>query len=204
MIVSVSPAALVGEFAASEVDYPPTLTIEVRDRALNPEACRVSFTVSSLAEAAGDAVFLCDIEPVTSMAHGGLKRDQDYYGDVGFELRGRHFGKGIMICPRREGPSEVVYDISDHPGLRTFRAVIGVEDATGTNGSVTFEVHVDDGAGAWKKLYGSDTLRGGGAVKAITVDLGETNRLRLVCTDAGDGHGSDHATWANARLEASR
>ena len=107
-----------------------------------------------------------------------------------------------MICPRKDGPSEGVYDLSGHPGFRVLRAIIGVEDTTTSLGSVTFEVHVDDGAGGWKLLYCSDTVRGGGAVKAITVDLGGASKLRLVCTDGGDGHSSDHATWANARLES--
>ena len=95
----------------------------------------------------------------------------------------------------------MIYDISGHPEFRIFSAVIGVEDRTGVRGSVTFEVHADNGAGGWKHLYSSDILRGGGAVKAITVDLGKADRLRLVCTDAADRHGSDHAVWANARLE---
>lgn len=202
LVVALDVPPLAAAITQPEFDYPPTLTVSVRDRALNPDARTVEFTISSIAEAAHTAVFLSDLEAVTSAAHSGLKRDADYYSEPGFELRGRHFDKGIMICPRKDGPSEAVYDLSGHPGFRVFRAIIGVEDTTTSLGSVTFEVHVDDGAGGWKLLYSSDTMRGGGAVKAITVDLGEASKLRLVCTDGGDGHGSDHATWANARLES--
>lgn len=204
MLVTLDVAALAAAITAAEVDYPPTLTVSVRDRALNPEACTVRFVLPGLAEPSADAVFLSDLEAVTSAAHGGLKRDQNYYGESGFNLRGRHFEKGIMICPRADGPSEAVYDLSAHPDLRVFRAVIGVEDTTGSLGSVTFDVHVDDGAGGWTRLYAGETLRGGAAVRAITVDLGAASMLRLVCTDAGDGHNSDHATWANARLESAQ
>jgi hypothetical protein len=35
----------------------------------------------------------------------------------------------------------------------------------------------------------------------IRVDVTGARRLRLYCTDGGDGIGSDHATWALARLE---
>jgi hypothetical protein len=44
-------------------------------------------------------------------------------------------------------------------------------------------------------------LRGGQEPVSISVDLAGAKRLRLYCTDAGDGIGSDHATWALARLE---
>ena len=192
---------LAGTIEEPEIDYPPVLAISIRDVAMNPNPCVLSFAVSSIAEPAQQAMLLSDLAPIKALAHGGIKRDADYYGEAGFDLGGRHFDKGIMICPRANGPAEVVYDISGHPAFRTFRAVIGVEDKTGTRGSVTFEVYVDDGGGGWKWLHSSDTIRGGGAVRALSIDLGEADTLRLVCTDAGDSHNSDHATWANARLE---
>ena len=122
--------------------------------------------LSGLGRPSAGALYLSALEPVVALAHSGLKRDTDYAGRPGLDLRGRHFDRGLLTCPRADGPAEVVYDLSAHPGLRTFRAVIGVEDYTGVLGSVTFEVHVDDGAGGWKQLYASDTLRGGGAVNS--------------------------------------
>lgn len=199
--LSLDVGLLARTVSAPELDYPPVLSVSVRDAALNPEPCTVSFVVPSVAEPGAEAVFLSDLDLVRGLAHGGVKRDADYYGEPGFDLNGRHFDKGIMTCPRADGSAEAVYDISGLSASGTFKAVIGVEDQTGTRGSVTFEVHVDEGAGGWKLLYSSDVIRGGGAVKAISVALGQAERLRVVCTDAADSHNSDHATWANGRLE---
>ncbi|GAJ14100.1 unnamed protein product, partial [marine sediment metagenome] len=54
----------------------------------------------------------------------------------------------------------------------------------------------------WRKLHTTGVLAGGGDVRALTIDLGDAEKLRLVVSDAGDHHGSDHAVWANASLEA--
>jgi len=192
---------LAAQAAATEIDYPPLLTIAVRDRALNPEPCRLSLTLGNLAAAGEGAVFLSDIEPVSASCHSGLKRDQNYAGQPGVTLRGAHFAKSLMTCPLKDGPAEVIYDLTPYPDHSIFRAVMGVEDETGTRGSVVFEVHVDAPDGGWRKLHATRALAGGGDVKALTIDLGDAQKLRLVVTDAGDHHGSDHAVWANARLE---
>jgi len=194
-------ASLANAVQALEIDFPPALVVSVHDAALNPIPCRVEFLLSTIIAPSPQAVFLSDLAPKAARAHNGVKCDADYYGEPGFELGGHHFDRGIMTCPRADGPSEVVYDLTSSPSLRILKAVIGVEDQTGTLGSVTFEVYIDDGAGGWKLVYASDIIRGGGAVRAITVDLAKTRRLRLVCTDAADSHNSDHATWANVRLE---
>ncbi len=99
-----------------------------------------------------------------------------------------------------EGPAEVIYDLAPYPQHRALRAVIGVDDGPGA-GSVQFEVYIDQPDGQWKQVYGSQVLRGGGAGKALCLDLGGATKLRLVVTNAGDGHGCDHAIWCNARLE---
>jgi len=58
-----------------------------------------------------------------------------------------------------------------------------------------------DRTGQWKTVYTSPTLRGSQEPVPISVDISGAKRLRLYCTDAGDGIGSDHATWADVRLE---
>ena len=111
-------------------------------------------------------------------------------------------GLGSPTANGDANPAEVIYDLTPYPDRSILRAVVGVDDETGTRGSVTFEVHVDAPDGGWRKLHATRLLAGGGDVKALTIDLSDAQKLRLVVTDAGDHHGSDHAVWANARLEA--
>ena len=201
--VTIELGKLLSAAAAPEMDYPPMLRVEARDRALNEQACVIRLIFGDVAAPAGEAVFLSDIEAVSSACHSGLMLDRNYGGEPGVTLRGRHFDKSLMTCPRQDGPGEVVYDLQPYPARRLFRAVVGVDDQTGTLGTVTFEVYVDRGDGKWQKLHETMRLTGGGSVRLLSVDLGaEAKRLRLMTTDAGDHHGSDHAVWANARLEA--
>jgi beta-galactosidase GanA len=76
-----------------------------------------------------------------------------------------------------------------------FTAVAGVDDEVGNAGSVTFSV-VADGA----TLTTTPTLTGGSASATIDVDVSGAQQLDLVVGDGGDGNGTDHADWADARL----
>ena len=76
-----------------------------------------------------------------------------------------------------------------------FDATVGVDDETGGRGSVEFVVRVDD-----RVRWRSGVLRGGGAPKAVHVDLTGATSLALEATDGGDGNGYDHADWAGARV----
>jgi len=96
--------------------------------------------------------------------------------------------------------SEVIYDLSQLPPRQRFCAVIGISDDSGGTGSATFEVQTEQG-GQWQAIYTSPVVRGNQDPLAISVPLGGAKRLRLYCTDAGDGIGADHATWAEARIE---
>jgi len=80
-------------------------------------------------------------------------------------------------------------------GCTTFKAVIGVDDEVGANGSVSFKVYGDA-----TRLYSSPIKRGSHAGQAISVNVTGRNELRLVVGVAGDGSSYDHADWAKARL----
>jgi len=195
----IAPALLKGD-TAKEMDSPLRLTVVARDRGLTGESCHVQLAVAELSPPTQEAIFLSDLEPVSAKAHGGAKRDVSYDGSPGVRLCGTRFNKSIMTHALAQGPAEATYDLSEHPKHRVLRAVIGVDDGAG-GGSVAFEVYVDQADGQWKQVYGSQVLRGGGAGKALCLDLKGASKLRLVVTNAGDGHGCDHAIWANARLE---
>jgi len=80
-------------------------------------------------------------------------------------------------------------------GSEKFLASVGVDDAAGGPGSVTFKI-VGDG----RKLWESGVMKPGQPPKPVDVDLKGIQCLLLLVGDAGDGVGFDHADWAEARF----
>lgn len=162
-----------------------------------------SYTARHLGPDAG--VYLSDLQPVEAHAHGGLKRDINYRGDGPVVLDGQVFEKSLMLHPAETdegGRSHALYALE--AGLENatrFRAVIGVDDAVGERGSVTFAVDVRRD-GAWERIFDSDVFRGGVTPpQEIDLDISGADQLRLSCTDAGDNINADHAVWADAILQ---
>jgi len=114
---------------------------------------------------------------------------------------GARDGKTLTIAGRRysygigaHSPSEIRYALDDRFDM--FRAVVGVDDEVGNNGSVRFEVWLDD-----RRVFQSPIMRGNMPGLAIAIPVEDAKQMRLVVTDAGDGISYDHADWAEARLE---
>jgi len=80
-------------------------------------------------------------------------------------------------------------------GCTSFAAVVGVDDEIVDTGSVTFEVWLDG-----RRRHTSGLVTARGPARGVALDLGGARELRLVVTDGGDGTGTDHADWADARL----
>ncbi|HEX7655307.1 MAG TPA: alpha-galactosidase [Verrucomicrobiae bacterium] len=78
---------------------------------------------------------------------------------------------------------------------RAFEAQVGVNDSAGKQGSVEFVV-----TGDGQPLWSSGVMRGGEPAKPVKVDLTGIKILELLVTEGGDGAGSDHADWADARI----
>ncbi len=115
--------------------------------------------------------------------------------------QGARDGKSLTIAGHRyadglgvHAPSEIRYALDDRYDM--FRAIVGVDDETGDNGSVVFEVWLDG-----KRAYKSPVMRGNMPGLAIEVPVENALEMRLVVTGAGDGINWDHADWAGARLE---
>jgi beta-glucanase (GH16 family) len=98
------------------------------------------------------------------------------------------YGKGLGM----HAPSEVSFALSG--GCRRFSAFVGVDDEMKAAGSVGFQVWGDG-----VLLTETGVLTGADAAQALDVDVSGVQTLRLVVL-AGDGSGSDHADWADARL----
>jgi hypothetical protein len=76
-----------------------------------------------------------------------------------------------------------------------FAAQIGIDDDANAAGSVVFQVLADG-----VKIYDSGLIFGSSAAQSVNVGLTGKSELALIITDGGDGIGSDHGDWANARV----
>lgn len=188
---------------AQETEFPQVLRVTARDRGLDDEARVVSVTIGDLVPMDEKAVFLVDVKPEALKAYGGMRRTPRGADKPGYSLKGRYFAKSFATIPHKDRtPAEIIYDLTPYPDRRIFKAVVGLGDSTGSDGSVTFEVHVDDGEGKWRKLHETGRLKAGGDVKALCIDLGQkAQKLRLVVTVGGDSYSNDLGVWANVRLE---
>ncbi len=106
-------------------------------------------------------------------------------------LRGQTYAKGLGV----HAASNVTYNLGG--SYERFLSVIGIDDETNGAGSVIFQVYADN-----VLVYNSATLTGSSPVVSVDLSVVGVQQLRLVVTDAGNGNGSDHADWADARLTA--
>lgn len=91
--------------------------------------------------------------------------------------------------------STIVYDLTDK-NYDYFTSYVGVDrQMYNTSGSVSFEVYVDG-----EKKFDSGLMNSKDVQKFVEVDINGAKELKLVVTDGGNGDGSDHATWGDAKL----
>ena len=105
-------------------------------------------------------------------------------------LRGVRYERGIGT----HSHGEFVVNLAG--GTRRFSAVVGIDDETNGGGHAEFKIFGDG-----KLLWTSGDVRGRDPVKKVDVDLTGVKLLKLVVTEAGDGFGSDHTDWADAKFE---
>jgi hypothetical protein len=165
----------------------------------------VSGTYSALHLGAGAGVYLSDLEGTDLFTYGGtLHRDASWSGAGPLSVSGQKFDKGLILHPQvtdKGGIGHITYALTG--GLakaKILHAMLGIEDETNVGASVTFAVEVFRG-GKWEQVFASGILRKGDPARAIDVPIAGAEKLRLSVTDAGDGINSDHATWADAKLQ---
>jgi len=125
---------------------------------------------------------------------GPVERDtsngEDAAGDGHtLTLNGTTYTKGLGA----HAASDVTVNLGGN--CTAFTAAVGIDDETGGNGSVTFTVLADG-----KPVATTDVLRAHQDPVTLNADITGAQHLDLVVGDGGDGNGSDHADWANARL----
>ncbi|MGL4774569.1 MAG: NPCBM/NEW2 domain-containing protein, partial [Clostridium sp.] len=91
--------------------------------------------------------------------------------------------------------STIIYDLKDK-NYDYFTSYVGVDrQMFGSVGSVTFEVWVDG-----EKKFDSGLMNSRDPQKYVEVDINGAKELKLVVTDGGNGNGSDHASFGDAKL----
>ncbi|MDP2575221.1 NPCBM/NEW2 domain-containing protein [Vibrio penaeicida] len=104
---------------------------------------------------------------------------------------GKQYPKGLGL----HAESEVVYSLTG-ANFDRFSAVVGVDDGTGSGGSVIFQVFVDD-----ELRYQSALLTGVSTPENVDIPISPENTvIRLVSGSGGDGIGYDWADWADAKF----
>ena len=86
--------------------------------------------------------------------------------------------------------------IALHKTASRFEATVGVDDAS--SGQLEFQVKLD-GKIAWK----SGVMKKGDKAKKVNLQLKGAQIMELIVTDGGNGTGSDHANWCEAKIRYS-
>ena len=191
---------------ATEMHRPRRHVLEVSIADRSVERHRTVRTISFINRVplAEDAIYLSNLKPLKSFAHGGLIRDTDYIRNPA-EIAGRIYPKCLTLCPEPSPDGthgQVIYELPTEPRGLTFACEAGISDSSHGRGSSVFIVQVSDSTnGPWQTLFTSPLMRGGQDPVTIQLPLGQAKYLRLYTTDAGDGINSDHAVWGGARLK---
>ncbi|TDV35299.1 NPCBM/NEW2 domain-containing protein [Actinophytocola oryzae] len=130
---------------------------------------------------------------LSASAWGPVERDRSNGEQAAGDGRtltigGTTYARGIGVHAR----SEVRYYLGGR--CTSFQASVGLDDETGDNGSVAFEVW---GNGM---LASSGVVRGTDAAKRVTANVSGLQYVHLAVLPTVDGPRYDHADWADATL----
>jgi uncharacterized repeat protein (TIGR03806 family) len=149
--------------------------------------------------ATSEAIALSELEWVSATNGSGTSRKNTNLKGGTMRINNKTYTSGIAC----HAQSEIVYDLNGAYTL--FRSDIGV-DETGTAtsaASVRFEVQGDG-----RQLYSGPVMRATDDAISIEVNISGVQQLKLIVHElpeyspGKDPDNSDHADWANARLES--
>lgn len=138
--------------------------------------------------------YLSDMPEESFISHRDtLHKNKRYTDNKPVSIAGIIYPKSLLIHPKADARrGEAVFALT---GGTAFSASIGIEDSTSGRGSVAFAVDLFI-SGEWKNVLTSPVMGGGDAAIPVTIALNGATKIRLVCTDGGDGVSSDHGVWA--------
>ncbi|MBC8108843.1 MAG: NPCBM/NEW2 domain-containing protein, partial [Anaerolineae bacterium] len=160
----------------------------------NPAKVTITVTAAPPPPPPTTTVYLSDLTPTSATnGWGPFERDRSN-GEQGatdgatVTLNGVTYAKGLGV----HAASDILYALGGQ--YTRFDSVIGIDDESGNNGSVIFQVYVDN-----VLVYDSGAMTGASANKIVSLDLAGKNALRLVVNTNGAADW-DHADWADAKL----
>ncbi len=128
------------------------------------------------------------LEVSATVGYGTLGRDVSIDGHA-LKIKGTVYPRGLGV----HAQSTVVYNLNKD--FKTFTSDVGVDDETGTLGSVVFQVYADD-----VLMFDSGIMKGSEAAKKVNVSVAGKTTLKLVVNNGGDDIGNDHGDWAGPTL----
>ena len=145
-------------------------------------------TCAVVSPTAGVTAYLSDIPSSSAtIGWGSIGKDVAVMRTP-LRMNGVTYKKGIGT----HAASDIRYDLQGR--CSRFQATVGVDDYV-SRGTIRFQVWADG-----RTLYDSGIMTGVYPGVPVSVDVSGRDELRLVVTDGGDGIGSDHADWAEARV----
>ena len=154
------------------------------------------YTKSAKVNVVSEKDYISDLTPIKSQnGYGTVRKDKSISGNTISLLRDGSYAdykKGLGL----HAPAEYVYNI-EGKNYEYFEAYVGVDKAmvSRDNSSVVFKVLVDG-----EEKFNSGVMKSDSNEKYVKVDLKGAKELTLIVEDGGDGNGSDHADFADAKL----
>lgn len=143
------------------------------------------------------SVYLSDLEwKNASTGYGTIQKDASCDGNT-ITLKGENgervsYDKGIGT----HAHSEIIYDLDGLDYYDYFETFVGVDqEMAGSAASISFEIYLDD-----EKVFDSELMTGDTKQKHAKVPIANKNILKLVVKDGGNGIGSDHGSFGDAKL----
>ncbi len=165
----------------------------------NQEGTTASTKIQLLPETPTETSYLSDVGWVSAMnGWGPVERDTSVGGsgaedgDV-LTINGETYEKGLGV----HAYSKILYNLGGN--FSRFTAAVGVDDEVSASSaaSVVFQVWGDG-----EKLFDSGLMTGKDSAQKIDISIEGVHELELVVNDGGNGKGSDHGDWANAKIIA--
>ena len=134
-----------------------------------------------------NGVYLDSLDPTSAIqGWGRLQRNLSVW-EKPLTIAGKIYTRGLGT----HAASEIEYAIEGK--YKRFQVDAGVDGGNG--GTVTFEIWVDD-----VKKWESGYMVNSDPAKKVDLDITGARKLLLIVGDGGNGIGSDHADWCDAKL----
>jgi hypothetical protein len=160
------------------------------DGTIGKKAAEATFALPAASQ-----LYLSETEPVFARHMGGnawrrVGRDRSTDGNP-LRVGGRAYAKGLGT----HSTSEIRFDIG--AAFARFTALAGIDDEVKPEkpNEALFEVWGDG-----RRLWARESVKSGDAAVPVDVDITGVRTLTLKVLPGGDGTGSDHADWLEARI----